>query len=195
MNYDNPIATLFPGAAGRTVAELARRHALGENVVEVKAAAGTAAVVPDQFVKVATRLALMGLVRFPVTEQVRLVRENIMWPALNDLADTQFRLDALLRDVAATCPPVTRIAVAGPVAAGTARTFPERLEVALIAPADAVSDEQREEIAEHLSRALGNACVVTVAQDEHEAAQLLADEGFRVISSATGWATRLSARP
>ncbi|GLY15919.1 hypothetical protein LWF15_17160 [Kineosporia rhizophila] len=181
MNFENPIATLFPGAAGRTVSELARRHARGESQVEVLVAARSAAVVPDQFVKVATRLALLGLVDFPVTEKVTLVRENIVWPALYDLADQGARLDALLRDVAATCPPVTRIAIAGPVAAGTARTFPERLEVALIAPDGTVGAEQCDEIAAHLSRALGNACLVTVAEDELAAAGTLSPQGFRIV--------------
>ncbi len=107
-----------------------------------------------------------------------------MWPALNDLADNRFRLDALLRDVAATCPPVVRLAVAGPVAAGTARTFPERLEVALIAPPGSVGEQQRADIAGHLSRSLGNACEVIVVADPAAAADRLSPHGFRMVEPA-----------
>ncbi|GAB6898328.1 hypothetical protein [Kineosporia succinea] len=182
MNYENPIATLFPGAAGRAVAELARRHARGDSLVDVRSAATAASVVPEQLKKVATRLALLGLVGFPVDENVRLVRENMMWPALSELDGARFRVEDLLHDVAATCPPVTRVAVAGPVAAGTARTFPERLDVALIAPPGAVPDEQLEDIAAHLSRATGNACRVICVEDADEARRVLPELGFRVLS-------------
>ncbi|MBT0771444.1 hypothetical protein KIH74_21080 [Kineosporia sp. J2-2] len=183
MNYENPVATLFPGAAGRTVAELARQHALGRLVVDVRSASAAAAVVPEQFTRVALRLALLGLVTFPVGEQVVLVPEHVLWPALAELADPQPRIDQLLRRVAATCSPVTRIAVAGPVAAGTARTFPERLDVALIAPPGSVSVEQEDDVAAHLSRALGNACSVVVVEDDEEAARLLPGTGFRVVGA------------
>ena len=84
MNYDNPIASLFPGTSGRVVAALVRLHAEGVRTVETQVIAARASVVPEQLRKVATRLALLGLLAFPIDEQITLVREP--WQVPESLA-------------------------------------------------------------------------------------------------------------
>ena len=186
MNFDNPVAALFPGAAGRTVSELTRLHMRGEDTAEAKDVAAAAAVAHEQFVKVATRLAMMGLVQFPVRDQVTLVRENIMWPALADLLEPRAHLDSLVWDAAQTASGVEAVVIAGPVPAGTAESFPEGITVALVAPVGAVSEAEQAEISRKISYGLGNDCNVLTAATTDEAMELLPDEGRRVIDSPSG---------
>lgn len=181
MNFDNPVAALFPGAAGRTVSELTRRHLRGEDTAETKEVAAAAAVAPEQFVKVATRLAMMGLLRFPVKDEVTMVRENIMWPALAGLLYPDTHLDALVREVASACEGVDAVAIGGPVPAGTAQAFPEGITVALVEPGGGVTEADRAEVTRRVSHGLGNDCSVVIAASVDEALELLPDEGRRVI--------------
>lgn len=181
MNFDNPVAALFPGAAGRTVSELTRRHLRGDGTAETKDVAAAAAVAPEQFIKVATRLAMMGLLQFPVKDEVTLVRENIMWPALADLLYPDTHLDALVRGAASACEGVDAVAIGGPVPAGTAQAFPEGITVALIAPGGEVTDADRARVSRTVSHGLGNDCSVVIAATVDEALELLPAEGRRVV--------------
>lgn len=184
MNFDNPVAALFPGAAGRTVSELTRRHLLGEETAETQDVAAGAAVAPEQFVKVATRLAMMGLLRFPVRDEVTLVRENIMWTALADLLYPHPYLDSLVWEAASACAGVDAVVIAGPVPAGTAQSFPEGITVALVVPGGCVPEESRSEVSRKISHGLGNDCSVIIAGTLDEAMELLPEEGRRIIDAA-----------
>lgn len=186
MNFDNPIAALFPGAAGRTVSELTRRHLLGEETAPTPDVAAGAAVAPEQFVKVATRLAMMGLVRFPVRDEVTMVRENVMWAALADLLYPHTHVESLVWEAASTCAGVDAVVIAGPVPAGTAQSFPEGITVALVVSDGEVSEESRSAVSQRVSHGLGNDCSVVVARTVDEALGLLPEEGRRVIDSAPG---------
>lgn len=181
MNFDNPVAALFPGAAGRTVSELTRRHLRGEATADTKDVAAGAAVAPEQFVKVATRLAMMGLLQFPVKDEVTLVRENIMWPAIAGLLYPDSHLDTLVWEAASACDGVEAVAIGGPVPAGTAQAFPEGITVALIVPGGEVPAADRSEVSRQISHGLGNDCSVVIAATVDEALELLPEEGRRVV--------------
>lgn len=183
MNFDNPVAALFPGAAGRTVSELTRRHMRGEVTAETKDVAAGASVAPEQFVKVATRLALMGLLQFPVKDEVTLVRENIMWRALANLLVPRGYVDSLVWEAASVVPGLEAVGIAGPVPAGTAETFPEGITVALVVPEGEVSEAQRSEVSGAISHGLGNDCTVVVAATTAEAEDLLPEEGRRILEA------------
>lgn len=183
MNFDNPVAALFPGAAGRTVSELTRRHLRGEDTAETKDVAAAAAVAPEQFVKVATRLAMMGLLQFPVKDEVALVRENIMWPALADLLYPRAHLDTLVWQAAEACAGVEAVAIGGPVPAGTAQAFPEGITVALVAPGGEIPDADRAEVSRKISHGLGNDCSVVIAGTVDEALDLLPEAGRRLVEA------------
>lgn len=181
MNFSTTIATLFPGAAGRTIAELTRRRLRGEEVVETLSVAAAAAVVPGQLTKVATRLALLGLLRFPIGEQITIVRENIIWDALADLLDPHRYLDTLVHEAVSVCPDISRAVIAGPVPAGTAQSFPEGIAVAIVSDSAEVSEAQRSEISRRISAGIGNDCTVTVVTDLSQAMQTLPLHGRRII--------------
>lgn len=165
MNYDGVLAALFPGAAGRTIAELTRRHARGERQIDVDEAASGAAVVPDQLRKVATRLGLLGLVEFPITDQLTLVGEHVIWSALHDLAAPQDRIRQLAAEVVSGTADATLLAVSGPVAEGTAIGYPDHLDVTLHAP-EPLPVETTQVIADAISRGIGNACTVQVLTNQ-----------------------------
>ena len=181
MNFDNPIAALFPGAAGRTVSELTRRHLLGEESAPTPDVAAGAAVAPEQFVKVATRLAMMGLVRFPVRDEVTMVRENVMWAALADLLYPDAHLDVLVREAVSDIAGVESVVIGGPVPAGTAQSFPEGIAVALVVPHDDVPEESRNAASQMVSNGLGNDCSMVVVRTVDEAAEHVPEAGRRVL--------------
>lgn len=176
MNYDNPIASLFPGTSGRVVAALVRLHAEGVRTVETQVIAARASVVPEQLRKVATRLALLGLLAFPIDEQITLVREHVMWDALSQVDDPQPRIDALVADVideqstaagGRNAETIIAAGLGGPVAVGTASAFPDELHLALVVRDPATCDLPLAALAERISRATGNACRVDlVAVDD-----------------------------
>ena len=186
MNFDNPIAALFPGAAGRTVSELTRRHVLGEESAPTPDVAAGAAVAPEQFVKVATRLAMMGLVRFPVRDEVTMVRENVMWTALADLLNPHEHLDALVREAASEVSGVEAVIIGGPVPAGTAQSFPEGITVALVVRDGEVSEESRSAVSGKVSHGLGNDCSVVIVRTVDEASEHVPEEGRRVLDATPG---------
>ncbi|MDT9595252.1 hypothetical protein RDV89_19350 [Nocardioides zeae] len=167
MNYDNPLAALFPGAAGRTVAELARRHREGASDVAISEVAASAAVVPDQLRRVLTRLALLGLVDFPGAERVRIEREHLAWPALaalDGLSAAGGPLDALVAAAAGSVG-ARRVVLDGPVPGGTAAVYSDATELALVG-AGPLTKSARQGVAAAVSRATGNACIVTTADAE-----------------------------
>ncbi|WP_010542071.1 hypothetical protein [Dietzia alimentaria] len=181
MNFDNPIAALFPGAAGRTVSELTRRHLLGEESAPTPDVAAGAAVAPEQFVKVATRLAMMGLVRFPVRDEVTMVRENVMWAALADLLYPDAHLDVLVREAVSDIAGVESVVIGGPVPAGTAQSFPEGIAVALVVPHGDVPEESRSAASQKVSNGLGNDCSMVVVRTVDEASEHVPEAGRRVL--------------
>lgn len=161
MNYANVLAALFPGAAGRAIAELTRLHALGQCTVTVDQVASEAAVVPDQVRRVTTRLALLGLAEFPVDDQITLVGEHVVWLALKDLAKPHHYIDDRVEQIVSDFAEVQVAAVSGPVAAGTATGYPDPLHVTLVA-VEPLAEEAVQAIAETVSRGIGNACRVQV---------------------------------
>lgn len=182
MNFDQPLAALFPGAAGRTVDALAKQVASGPLTdIDISDLANSASVTPEQVRKILTRLALLGLVGFPTAERVTIVSDHFMWLALHNIAAPQPRVDSFVRSLLIDVAGVKAIALAGPVAAGTAQSYPDNLIVALVLPCRDHPDVNLRKLTEDLSRSLGNSCTIVVATSLDEARHRLPGIGFRII--------------
>lgn len=183
MNTVEPIASLFPGSSGRTVEALARVVASGGSAtVALDELAGRAGVAPHQVRRVLVRLAMSGLVEHPTSTAVTVVVEHVAWAALTRLSDPQPSLEEVLRSVSRTCGPVA-VAVAGPVAAGTARSYADALEVAVVVRTGELDDADLRRFEAMVGRATGNVCRARVVQGAEQAAQVLPVDGFRVLST------------
>ncbi|MBH1938097.1 hypothetical protein I5Q34_28190 [Streptomyces sp. AV19] len=166
MNFGTPIPALFPGASGRIVTALTAHHARHAGApLPLDHLAREASVAATQLETTLFRLGLLGMLAPRARgEAVRPVAGHIVWKALDGLADLRWRVVEEARERMRTdlSPAPAVLALAGPVADGTATHAAEVLELVLVPPPGAPGDwwERADRAAARLSEALGN--VVTV---------------------------------
>ncbi|SFO59664.1 hypothetical protein SAMN05216207_11017 [Pseudonocardia ammonioxydans] len=174
MNYSDPLPTLFPGAAGRVVGTLVLRHVDGDAATTITALSRASAVGARQVTTIVTRLALLGLVTRSGDDDVGIVRDHVMWPALTGVHRPRPLVEEAVRRIVAETvlaragSPAFRVVVAGPVAEGTAVSFADQLLVGLLG-AGTLASEDIALLQRRLSQATGNSCTVSIFRDLDEA--------------------------
>ncbi|MFE6868837.1 hypothetical protein ACFVFS_20040 [Kitasatospora sp. NPDC057692] len=187
MNFRTPIPALFPGASGRIVTALTAHRATNAGApLTLTDLARDASVAATQLEATLFRLGLLGLIE-PRGRgaDVRPVAGHVVWKALDGLADLRQHVVEEVRERAAAdlTPAPALLAIAGPVADGTATHPADVLELIVVPPPTAPEDwaEQAERMAARLSRHLGNVVTLRTAAPDADAARSAGPDAFLVI--------------